>query len=65
MQVPSGPNLTWSMDLVFDTLANGKPFRLLTVVDDCTEEVVEIAVARSINGQGVADILKTVYRFRG
>lgn len=53
------------MDLVFDTLANGKPFRLLTVVDDCTEEVVEIAVARSINGQGVADILKTVYRFRG
>ena len=57
--------LTWSMDFVFDALANGKPIKCLTVVDDCTKEAVEIAVARRINGQGVADLLEAVCRFRG
>jgi putative transposase len=63
--VPSGPNHTWSMDFVFDALANGRPIKCLTVVDDCTKEAVEIAVGRRINGQGVADILEAVCRFRG
>lgn len=65
LQVPSGPNHTWSMDFVFDALANGKPIKCLTVVDDCTKEAVEIAVGRRINGQGVADLLEAVCRFRG
>lgn len=65
LQIPPGPNHTWSMDFVFDALANGKPIKCLTVVDDCTKEAVEIAVARRINGQGVADILEAVCRFRG
>ncbi len=65
LQVPSGPNHTWSMDFVFDALANGRPIKCLTVVDDCTKEAVEIAVARRINGQRMADILETVCRFRG
>ena len=65
LQIPSGPNHTWSMDFVFDALANGKPIKCLTVVDDCTKEAVEIAVARRINGQGVADLLEAVCRFRG
>jgi putative transposase len=63
--VPSGPNHTWSMDFVFDALANGRPLKCLTVVDDCTKEAVEIAVGRRINGQGVADHLERVCRFRG
>ena len=65
LQVPSGPNHTWSMDFVFDALCNGRPIKCLTVVDDCTKEAVEIAVARRINGQGVADLLEAVCRFRG
>ncbi|GAB3756102.1 hypothetical protein GCM10028795_28990 [Lysobacter olei] len=65
LQIPSGPNHTWSMDFVFDAMANGKPIKCLTVVDDCTKEAVEIAVGRRINGQGVADILEAVCRFRG
>jgi putative transposase len=65
LQVPSGPNHTWSMDFVFDAMANGKPIKCLTVVDDCTKEAVEIAVGRRINGQGVADILEAACRFRG
>ncbi|HEX7769757.1 MAG TPA: IS3 family transposase, partial [Dokdonella sp.] len=65
LQMPPGPNHTWSMDFVFDALANGKPIKCLTVVDDCTKESVEIAVARRINGQGVADLLDAACRFRG
>jgi len=63
--LPSSPNQSWSMDFVFDALADGKPLKCLTVVDDCTKEAVEIAAARRINGQGVADLLEVVCRFRG
>jgi putative transposase len=31
--VPVGPTERWSMDFVHDTLADGRPFRILTVVD--------------------------------
>jgi putative transposase len=65
LQVPPSPNHTWSMDFVFDALANRRPIKCLTVVDDCTKEAVEILVAKRINGQGVADALDAVCRFRG
>lgn len=65
LQIPSGPNHTWSMDFVFDALADGRPVKCLTVVDDCTKEPVEILIARRINGQAVADALEAVCRFRG
>lgn len=64
-QIPSGPNHTWSMDFVFDALANGKPIKCLNVADDCTKEAVVIEAARRINGQGVADLLEAACRFRG
>src|SRR3546814_13060650 len=51
LQVPSRPNHTWSMDFVFDALANGRPIKCLTMVDDCTKEAGEIAVGQRINGQ--------------
>ena len=31
---PVGPTERWSMDFVHDTLADGRPFRVLTVVDN-------------------------------
>ena len=65
LQIPSGPNHTWSMDFVFDALATGQPIKCLTVIDDCTKEAVEIAVARRIKGQAVAEILDAACRFRG
>ena len=33
--VPAGPTERWSMDSVRDALADGRPFRVLTVVDQC------------------------------
>lgn len=65
LQVPPGPNHTWSMDFVFDALSDRRAIKCLTVVDDCTKEAVEILVAKRINGQGVADALDAAARFRG
>ena len=31
--IPTGPTERWSMDFVHDTLADGRPFRILTVID--------------------------------
>ena len=36
--VPNKANQRWSMDFVHDQMLNGRRFRLLTVVDDCTRE---------------------------
>ncbi len=47
LAVPSGPNQRWSMDFMADTLADGRTFRTLNVVDDGTRECVAIEVGRS------------------
>jgi putative transposase len=35
---PEGPNSRWSTDFVHDQLANGRRFRVLTIIDDVTRE---------------------------
>jgi len=52
------------MEFVFDALADGRPIKCLTVVDDCTKECVAIALRRRLNRQGVTDALEVVCRFR-
>jgi putative transposase len=49
-------NETWSMDFVFDSLANGRSLKCLTVTDDFTRESVLIGVAFGINGQYVTTL---------
>jgi putative transposase len=36
--VPQEPNQRWSLDFVSDALDDGRRFRILVVVDDCTRE---------------------------
>lgn len=48
--VPVTTNHRWSMDFVSDQLMNGRRFRCLTVVDDCTRECRGILVDFSISG---------------
>lgn len=38
MVLPLMPNQRWSLDFVSDQLTDGRRFRFLTVVDDCTRE---------------------------
>ena len=51
------PNARWSMDFVSDQLINGRRFRLLTVVDDCTRESRGVFVDFSFSGQRVSRCL--------
>jgi putative transposase len=62
---PVQPNEVWSMDFVFDELANGRRVKTLTVVDDCSKEAVQIAVDTSIPALYVTRVLDQVKAERG
>jgi putative transposase len=55
--VPVGPTERWSMDFVHDALADGRPFRVLTVVDHWSRESPMPEVATSMSGAGVGPAL--------
>ena len=46
LPAPSGPRARWSMDFTTDTLADGRNFRTLNIVDDFTRECVAIEIDR-------------------
>jgi putative transposase len=56
--LPSGPRQRWSMDFMADTLADGRGFRTLNIVDDFTRECVAIEVDRSLPGARVIRVLE-------
>ncbi len=45
-----GPNESWSMDFVADSLANGRRVRCLAVVDDFTRECLPLVADTSLSG---------------
>jgi putative transposase len=57
LPLPSGPRQRWSMDFMVDTLADGRGFRTLNIVDDFTRECVAIEVDRSLPGARVVRVL--------
>lgn len=59
------PNQRWSMDFTSDTLANGRPFRTLNIVDDCTRECPAIEVDHSLPGRRVVRVLDGLAETRG
>ncbi len=59
------PNQRWSMDFTSDTLANGRPFRTLNIVDDCTRECPAIEVDHSLPGLRVVRVLEGLAETRG
>jgi len=62
---PSRAHEVWSMDWVFDRLADGHSLKCLTVLDDATQESVAITPERAISGAYVVRILEAVKRERG
>ncbi len=63
--MPEGPNERWSMDFMADSLATGRGFRTLNVVDDFTRECVAIEVDTSLSGERVTRVLDQVIDRRG
>jgi len=57
LPAPSRRGERWSMDFMADTLADGRGFRTLNVVDDFTRECVAIEVDRSLPGLRVVRVL--------
>ena len=51
--VPTGRGERWRMDFVHDALIDGRPFRVLTVVDQWSRESPLREVALSLTGQHV------------
>jgi putative transposase len=65
MMVPKAPNERWSLDFVSDQLTDGRRFRILTVVDDCTRECLALVADTSLSGARVARELDRLMIERG
>jgi len=65
MAIPQGRNQRWSLDFVSDTLASGRKFRMLTVVDDFSRESLAVVVDNSLSGIRVARELDRIVEMRG
>ena len=63
--LPIGPNITWSMDFMHDTLVNGRKFRTLNIIDDFNREALQIAIDTSLNSQRVIRELEQLISWRG
>jgi putative transposase len=58
-------NERWSMDFVGDSLADGRTFRALNIVDDFTREAPAIVVDQSLPGARVVRELEALVTARG
>lgn len=63
--VPMTPNDRWSLDFVSDQLTDGRRFRILTVVDDCTRECLALVADTSLSGVRVVRELDRLTIERG
>lgn len=57
---PEMPCQTWSMDFVSDKLDNGRSFRVLNIIDDCTREAVAMEISMSMPAARVIKTLEKV-----
>jgi putative transposase len=62
---PKGANQVWSYDFVFDTCADGRQLKCLTVTDEFTKEGLAIDVAGSIRSARVIEVLSRIVSERG
>jgi putative transposase len=58
-------NAQWTLDFMHDSLASGRTFRTLNVVDICTRECLAIEVDTSLGGQRVVRVLERIAEQRG
>ena len=62
---PAHKDHVWSYDFVTARTADGRAFRMLTIIDEYTRECLAILVARKIKAQDVIDVLFELFIFRG
>ncbi len=62
---PDAANEVWSMDFVFDRVADGRVIKCLVIVDDATHEAVAIVPEHSIGGDHLTRLLDAICAQRG
>jgi transposase InsO family protein len=62
---PAGRNHVWSYDFVFVRTGDGRPLRLLTVLDEFTRECLAIDVGRRMTSDDVLGRLTQLFALRG
>lgn len=64
-QRPTGANQMWTMDFVHDTLACGRSFRALNMMDGWSREALAIEAETSLPGRRVVRVLNKLMAARG
>ena len=62
---PEHKDHVWSYDFVVDRTSNGRPFKMLTILDEYTRECLAILVERRLTSEDVIDKLYTLFLLRG
>ena len=62
---PTAMNHVWAYDFVFDTCADGRAVKCLTIVDEYTRECLAIDVAGSIRSGRVIEVLTQLISLHG
>jgi putative transposase len=65
LAVPGSINQVWSMDFMHDSLEDGRPYRLLNVIDDFNREGLGIEVDFSLPAERVIRALEQIIEWRG
>ena len=58
---PRYENHVWSYDFVADRTYDGRPIRMLTVIDEYTRQCRAIAVERRLTSEDVLDVLRDLF----
>src|SRR5712672_1002356 len=65
IETPLAANKRWSLDFVSDQMTDGRRFRILTVIDNCTRECLALVADTSLSGARVARELDRLMGDRG
>lgn len=65
MTPPTTPGQRWSMDFVHDQLADGRRFRVFTVVDDFIRKSIALRVGTSLPSSCVTEALQQAMQAQG
>ena len=62
---PTHRNHVWSYDFVMDRTSDGRPIRMLTIMDEFTRECLAIDVAKRLTSEDVLERLSDLFVHRG
>jgi transposase InsO family protein len=62
---PERPNHVWSWDFVFDRTDDGRPIKLMVVIDEYTRRCLAIHVARRVRSRDAIDVFADLMEIHG